>query len=126
MLFRSNPYCDEYFNSLKGRIAYLETSRGCPYSCAFCLSGRSTGGVVFFDMDEVKKRIIQLANSGAKTIKLVDRTFNANKIRAREIFAFIIENNGSNIPKNICFHCEIAGDILDDETLDLLATAPLS
>ena len=49
-----SPYCEEYFDALHGRIAYLETSRGCPYSCAFCLSGRC-GGVRFFDIERAKK-----------------------------------------------------------------------
>ena len=48
-----SPYCEEYFENLHGRIAYLETSRGCPYSCAFCLSGRC-GGVRFFDIERAK------------------------------------------------------------------------
>lgn len=118
-----SPYTDEYFESLKGRIAYLETSRGCPYSCAFCLSGRC-GNVRFFDIERAKKELISLANSGAKTIKLVDRTFNANKKRACEIFEFIIDNCGKLIPEDICFHFEIAGDILDSDTINLLKKAP--
>ena len=119
-----SPYCDEYFENLKGRIAYLETSRGCPYSCAFCLSGRC-GKARFFDIDRAKKDIILLANSGAQTIKLVDRTFNANKARAKELYQFIIDNYKLNIPENVCFHFEIAGDILDDETIKILSSAPV-
>ena len=118
-----SPYCDEFFDALKGRIAYLETSRGCPYSCAFCLSGRC-GTVRFFDLETAKKNILLLANSGAQTVKLVDRTFNANKKRAYELFSFIIAQYGKEIPDGVCFHFEIAGDILDDSLLSLLATAP--
>ena len=66
------PYTKEYFEALKGRIAYLETSRGCPFHCAFCLSGRC-GGVRFFDMEESKRKILLLANSGAQTIKFIDK-----------------------------------------------------
>lgn len=118
-----SPYTDEYFNSLHDRIAYLETSRGCPYSCAFCLSGRC-GNVRYFDLEQAKKEIIFLANSGTQTVKLVDRTFNANKKRAYEIFDFIIKNYGKKIPEDVCFHFEIAGDILDEQTIQLLNTAP--
>lgn len=118
-----SPYSGEYFERLNGRLAYLETSRGCPYSCAFCLSG-SCGKVRFFDIERTKADIIQLGKSGAKTLKLVDRTFNCNRKRAYEIFKFIIENYGSAVPKNACFHFEIAGDILDEQTINLLSIAP--
>lgn len=119
-----SPYNEKYIAALNGRIAYLETSRGCPYSCAFCLSGRC-GGVRFYDLERVKGEIILLANSGARTIKLVDRTFNANIKRARELFSFIIERYGKEIPQGICFHFEIAGDLLDRETIELIGTAPV-
>ena len=118
-----SPYTQAYFDALKGRIAYLETSRGCPYSCAFCLSGRC-GGARFFNVERAKKELLLLANSGTQTVKLVDRTFNANRKRANELFGYIIEHYGTAIPKGVCFHFEIAGDILDDETISLLATAP--
>lgn len=117
-----SPYTEKYFNALKGRIAYLETSRGCPYSCAFCLSG--FGNVRYFDLERAKKELLMLANSGTQTVKLVDRTFNANRDRAVELFRFIIKNYGSGIPEGVCFHFEIAGDILDEDTISLLATAP--
>lgn len=118
-----SPYCDEYFDALNGRIAYLETSRGCPYNCAFCLSGRC-GTVRFFSLETAKENILRLANSGAKTVKFVDRTFNADKKRAYEIFSFILSHYGKEIPDGVCFHFEIAGDILNDALIDLLATAP--
>ncbi|HAN21867.1 MAG: hypothetical protein A2Y15_06320 [Clostridiales bacterium GWF2_36_10] len=118
------PYTKEYFETLNGRISYLETSRGCPYSCAFCLSGRC-GNVRFFDIEKAKNEIILLANSGTQTVKLVDRTFNANKKRTYEIIEFIINNYNTKIPKGVCFHFEIAGDILDEETINLLSTAPV-
>lgn len=119
-----SPYTQNYFNALNGRIAYLETSRGCPYSCAFCLSGRC-GSARFYPMERAKRELLLLANSGAKTVKLVDRTFNANRGRADELFKFIIENYGTAIPKGVCFHFEIAGDLLEDETIRLLASAPV-
>ena len=56
-----NPYLPEYFDSLSGRIVYLETSRGCPYSCAFCLSGRC-GSTRFFDMERTKKELPKLSH----------------------------------------------------------------
>ena len=118
-----SPYCEEFFASLKGRIAYLETSRGCPYSCAFCLSGRC-GSVRFFDIERAKREMLLLAKSGTQTVKLVDRTFNANKARAKELWRFVISEHGRGIPENVCFHFEIAGDILDDESIEILNSAP--
>lgn len=118
------PFTSDYFNALKGRIAYLETSRGCPYSCAFCLSGRC-GNVRFFDLERAKREMLLLANSGAQTVKLVDRTFNANRKRSNELFRFIIEHYGTEIPSGVCFHFELAGDLLDDETIRLLSATPV-
>ena len=119
-----SPYVDQYFESLKGRIAYIETSRGCPYHCAFCLSGRC-GGVRFFDLEESKKRIEKLSKSGTKTVKFIDRTFNADRKRAREIFNFIIDNYGKKLPQGVCFHFEIEGELIDSDTIEVLKKAPV-
>jgi len=118
-----SPYCDEFFENLNGRITYIETSRGCPYRCAFCLSGRCSS-LRFFDFEGVKRDILRLASSGTQTVKFVDRTFNANEKRANEILLFIKEHYGNEIPNGVCFHFEIAGDILKDSTLDMLSSMP--
>ncbi len=119
-----SPFTEEFFQNLSGRISYIESSRGCPYRCAFCLSGRCSP-LRFFDLEQVKKDIIRLANSGTQTIKFVDRTFNANSRRANEILLFIKENYGKEIPQNVCFHFEIAGDILKESTLEILSSMPV-
>ena len=118
-----SPFTDEFFKNLNGRISYIETSRGCPYRCAFCLSGRCSP-LRFFDLEQVKGDILRLANSGTQTVKFVDRTFNANADRANEILLFIKENYGTEIPRNVCFHFEIAGDILRESTLEILSSMP--
>lgn len=119
-----SPLAFGYAEALRGRIAYLEGARGCPFSCAFCLSGRA-GGVRFFDMERVKHDILCLANADTRTIKFVDRTFNADRERARELWRFLIEKRMSGeIREGVCFHFEIAGELLDEETLTLLKTAP--
>lgn len=119
-----SPYTDEFFANLNGRIAYIETSRGCPYRCAFCLSGRCSD-LRFFDINQVKEDILRVANSGTQTLKFVDRTFNVKTERANEIISFILDNRIKGaIPENVCFHFEIAGDILKDSTMELLKKAP--
>ena len=118
-----SPYCDEFFEKLNGRISYIETSRGCPYRCAFCLSGRCSD-LRFFHIEQVKQDIIRLSNSGTKTVKFVDRTFNAKADRANEILSFILENYEKSIPNDVCFHFEIAGDIIREDTFKILESAP--
>lgn len=120
--FSHTPYSENYFATLQGRIAYLETSRGCPYHCAFCLSGRSER-LQERPLEEAFADIVKLACSSAQTIKFVDRTFNVNRRRAREILRFIIREEGRSFPHGRCFHFEIAGDLLDDETLAIIKTA---
>jgi radical SAM superfamily enzyme YgiQ (UPF0313 family) len=118
-----SPYTDEYFNSLNGRISYLESSRGCPFSCAFCLSGKGTG-LRYYDTARTEKEIIRLANSGTKTVKFIDRTFNSNPDRALKIVKFISDRYGKEIPSGVCFHFEIAGDILRDDLINCFRQMP--
>lgn len=115
----ASPYTDEMLSSIgDNKIAYFESSRGCPFSCSYCLSSM-THGVRFFQMGRVKNDLIKLVNAGVKQIKFVDRTFNCNKQRAMEIFRFAMENG-----KDTNFHFEAAADLFDDETLDLLSAVP--
>ncbi len=118
-----SPYSPAYFLALGGRIAYLETSRGCPYSCAFCLSGRGEK-LRSASLERAFGEILLLANSGTRTVKLVDRTFNADKARALAVLRFIADHAGLEIPDGVTFHFELAGDLLDDAALSLIASAP--
>lgn len=119
-----SPYCEEYFTSLKGRIAYIEGSRGCPFNCAFCLSGRC-GKVRFLPLERVKNEMVLLSDMGAKTIKFVDRTFNCNPKRAVEILSFIRDEYGKKINNDVCFHFEIAADILTEEIFQVVSQMPI-
>ena len=119
-----SPYSDEYFAALGGRICYIESSRGCPYRCAFCLSGR-IAPLRFFDMEQTQRDLLRLSNSGTRTVKFVDRTFNADVGHANEILSFILEHYGKEIPRGVCFHFEIAGDILRESTMDILRQMPV-
>ncbi len=119
-----SPFDEDYFKALGGRICYIETSRGCPYRCAFCLSGRLAPYRIFSDYNAVFRDLLKLAQSGSQTIKFVDRTFNANADHANKILSFILENYGKTIPQGVCFHFEIAGDILKESTFSLLQKMP--
>jgi len=112
-----DPYPDVDPGSLSDRILYLETSRGCPFKCAFCLSAGS--GVRFFPIDFAKHQLYKLSRSGARTVKLVDRTFNCNADRAYELFEYVIE-----MDTECRFHFEVAADLFDEKAISLLRTAP--
>ncbi len=101
--------------SLANRVVYFETSRGCPFSCQFCLSSIEVG-VRYFDMERTKSDLLYLIDSGAKLIKFVDRTFNIKRDYAMEIFDFLIQNH-----RGCVFQFEITADIMRPEVLDFLA-----
>lgn len=103
------------------KIIYYESSRGCPFRCAFCMSSIDKS-VRTFSLDRVKKDLLILLNSGARQIKFVDRTFNADYKRAMKIMQFIVENN----KKNMSIHFEITADIINDEFLDFLKLMPVN
>jgi len=117
-----SPLSAGYAEAVRGRIAYIETSRGCPYRCAFCLSGGEKPR--FFELDACFRALLALSRSGARTNKFVDRTFNANPERCNDILRFILDRYGREIPEGARFHFEIAGDILREETLALLERFP--
>lgn len=97
------------------RIVYFETSRGCPFSCQFCLSSIEVG-VRYFDIEQTKSDLLYLIDNGAKLIKFVDRTFNIKRDYALEMFKFLIENH-----RGCVFQFEITADIMRPEVLDYLA-----
>ena len=111
------PY-EDGFDGLENRIVYYETTRGCPFQCQYCLSSISHG-VRFFSLDRVKRDIKTFIDAKIPQVKLVDRTFNCNPKRARDIFKMIMDMGGDTN-----FHFEMCGDLLDEETLELLKDAP--
>ncbi len=99
-------------------FVYFETSRGCPYTCAFCMSSRDEG-VRSFSLERIRADLALLMKAEVPKIKLVDRTFNYDPARARDIFSFILERNRSSH-----FHFEIGAHLLDEATLALLDEVP--
>jgi len=99
-------------------LVYLETSRGCPFRCSFCLSAGDQQ-VRYYSLERVCADLRWLIDQRVPQVKLVDRTFNSDPARARQIFAFILEHNQSTR-----FHFEIAAHLLDEATLALLDQVP--
>ncbi len=100
---------------LSKRVTYIETSRGCPFSCQFCLSSIEVG-VRYFDREKIKEDIRYLMGHGAKTIKFVDRTFNISRSYAMEMFRFLIDEH---VPGTV-FQFEITADIMRPEVIEFL------
>ena len=111
-----SPYrFEEDLPDLSKRIVYVETSRGCPFSCQFCLSSIEVG-VRYFNRDKVKEDIRYLMNNGAKIIKFVDRTFNISRSYAMEMFQFLIDEH----QPGVVFQFEITADIMRPEVIQFL------
>lgn len=111
-----SPYrFQEDLPQLSKRITYIETSRGCPFSCQFCLSSIEIG-VRYFDREKIKEDIRYLMKNGTKTIKFVDRTFNISRSYAMEMFQFLIDEHA---PGTV-FQFEITADIMRPEVIEFL------
>lgn len=111
------PYTEEDFPQLKNRYAYIETSRGCPYLCSFCLSALDKT-VRYFDDAQVRDQIRRIVEAGAGKVKFVDRTFNLQPRRMRDLMQWLTQ-----FP-DVEFHFEVVGDLLNDDMLAFLATVP--
>lgn len=121
-----SPYTDEMISSLRHKIVYFEASRGCPFSCSYCLSSANEG-VRYFSLPRVYDDLDRLVRSGAGQIKFVDRTFNVSPGRSKEIIRHIIALNKSIAggDRAVCnFHFEVGADLFDDESIELLNSAP--
>lgn len=99
-------------------FVYYETSRGCPYACAFCMSALDEK-VRSFSMARIEADLAWLLERRVPKIKLVDRTFNYDAARARRIWRFILEHN-----RDSHLHFEIGAQLLDEESLELLEQVP--
>lgn len=101
-----NPYQYDVPETLFNRVLYIETSRGCPYKCEFCLASLDNK-VRYLPMQQIKDNLLYLMQHG-KTIKFLDRTFNVKKDFTLEIFEFILQHAK---PYHV-FQFEITADIL--------------
>lgn len=109
------PFPYENFKDMEHRIIYYESSRGCPYSCSYCLSSVDKR-VRFRSMELVKKELKVFIDANVPQVKFVDRTFNCDRKRTKEIWEFIRDNDNGITN----FHFEISADIITDEEIELL------
>lgn len=115
--FNTVPFCYEEMRDFENRIVYYESSRGCPFSCSYCLSSIDKN-LRFRDLALVKKELLFFIEHHVPQVKFVDRTFNCSHTHAMEIWRFIKENDRGITN----FHFEIAADLLTEEELTLLAS----
>ncbi len=111
------PYPED-LTPFRQKLVYYEASRGCPYSCQYCLSANEHG-VRFFPLEQVKRDLLRFIEAEVLQVKFVDRSFNCNPGFAKEIWRFLLAHPGKTN-----FHFEIVGDLIDDESVEILAQAP--
>ena len=109
------PFVYEHIGEFSNRIIYYESSRGCPFSCSYCLSSIDRR-LRFRDLVLVKKELQFFLDHKVPQVKFVDRTFNCRHGHAMEIWKYILEHD--NGVTN--FHFEVSADLFTEEELKLL------
>lgn len=112
----SIPFLYEDLKDFDNRIVYYESSRGCPFSCSYCLSSLDKS-VRFRDTDLVLKELDFFLESRVPQVKFVDRTFNCNRKHTMAIWRHIMDHDNGITN----FHFEISADLLNEEELKLLS-----
>lgn len=110
------PFLYDDMAPFTNRIIYYETQRGCPFRCSYCLSSIDKT-VRFRDIEVVKKELAFFLEKKVKQVKFVDRTFNCNHDHAMAVWQYLYDHD--NGVTN--FHFEIAGDILREDEIALVA-----
>ena len=111
------PFIYKDLSDFKNRIIYYESSRGCPFSCSYCLSSIDKK-LRFRDTEMVKKELQFIIDNKVPQVKFVDRTFNCKHDHAMAIWKYINEHD--NGVTN--FHFEISADLLREEELQEMST----
>lgn len=110
------PFLYDDMAPFTNRIIYYETQRGCPFRCSYCLSSIDKT-VRFRDVEVVKRELAFFLEKKVKQVKFVDRTFNCNHDHAMAVWQYLYDHD--NGVTN--FHFEIAGDILREDEIALVA-----
>ncbi len=111
------PFVYENLDIFKNKIIYYESSRGCPFSCSYCLSSIDKC-LRFRDLELVKKELQFFIDHEIPQVKFVDRTFNCKHDHSMAIWSYIKEHDKGKTN----FHFEVAADLLNEEELELIST----
>ena len=109
------PFVYHDMKDFQNKIVYYETSRGCPFSCSYCLSSVDKC-LRFRDLELVKKELQFFLDAEVPQVKFVDRTFNCRHSHAAEIWKYLIEHDNGITN----FHFEVSADLLNEEELALI------
>ena len=110
------PFVYHDMADFKNKIIYYESSRGCPFSCSYCLSSVDKC-LRFRDLELVKKELQFFLDEKVPQVKFVDRTFNCKHGHAMEIWRYLIEHDNGITN----FHFEVSADLLNEEELSLIS-----
>ena len=111
------PFVYEDIEAFEHKIIYYESSRGCPFSCSYCLSSIDKC-LRFRDLELVKRELQFFIDHDVPQVKFVDRTFNCRHDHAMEIWRYVAEHD-----KGVTnFHFEVAADLLNEEEVALIAS----
>ncbi|HHW56391.1 MAG TPA: B12-binding domain-containing radical SAM protein [Clostridia bacterium] len=103
------PVSYEEEEDLTNKLVYYETSRGCPFKCAYCLSSIDNK-LRYESLEKIERDLKWFADKKVKILKLIDRSFNSNRKRAKEILSIMRKIDG-----DIVFHCEVNPELVDEE-----------
>lgn len=113
------PFPYEGLSTDSNKIYYYESARGCPYNCEYCLSS-TISGVSFLPMEKIQRDLDFFIKNKVKQVKFVDRTFNAKKNHALGVMNYIMKNHNGFTN----FHFEITAELIDEDFIEFLKTAP--
>ncbi len=111
------PYDGDGFEYFDHKIVYYESSRGCPFRCSYCLSSIEKS-MRFRSKELVKRELEFFLGNDVPQVKFIDRTFNCSHEHAMSIWSFLKEHDNGITN----FHFEIAGDLLNEDELELLSS----
>lgn len=109
------PFVYEDMEKFRNKIIYYESSRGCPFSCSYCLSSIDKC-LRFRDLELVKRELQAFIDAEVPQVKFVDRTFNCKHEHAMAVWSYLAEHDRGKTN----FHFEVAADLLNEQELSLI------